>query len=108
VPIYACMNGLDAARDRFVFLVDTHVNYDPSPQELCEITVMAAEEMVRFGTAAQGGTAVAFQLRQQQPAHAPSRCASTLAAAAQQAPWLEVDGEMHGDLALDGAARCAP
>jgi malate dehydrogenase (oxaloacetate-decarboxylating)(NADP+) len=22
-----------------------------------------------------------------------------------QAPWLEVDGEMHGDIALDGAAR---
>ena len=22
-----------------------------------------------------------------------------------QAPWLEVDGEMHGDVALDGAAR---
>ena len=40
VPIYACMNGL-MLPERFVFLVDTHVNYDPSPMELCEITVMA-------------------------------------------------------------------
>ncbi|MDP2017168.1 NADP-dependent malic enzyme, partial [Hydrogenophaga sp.] len=48
VRIYACMNGL-MLPGRQVFLVDTHVNYDPTPEELCEITVMAAEEMLRFG-----------------------------------------------------------
>ena len=48
VQIYACMNGL-MLPGRQVFLVDTHVNYDPTAVELCEITVMAAEEMMRFG-----------------------------------------------------------
>ncbi|MEY4425926.1 MAG: hypothetical protein RL535_224, partial [Pseudomonadota bacterium] len=48
VQIYACMNGL-MLPNRQLFLVDTHVNYDPTPEELCEITVMAAEEMMRFG-----------------------------------------------------------
>ena len=48
VQVYACMNGL-MLPGRQVFLVDTHVNADPTPEELCEITVMAAEEMQRFG-----------------------------------------------------------
>ena len=42
------MNGL-VLPNRQVFLVDTHVNYDPSAEQLAEITVMAAEEMMRFG-----------------------------------------------------------
>ena len=42
------MNGL-VLPGRQVFLVDTHVNADPTAEELCEITVMAAEEMMRFG-----------------------------------------------------------
>ena len=48
VRVYACMNGL-MLPGRQVFLVDTHVNADPSAEELAEITVMAAEEMLRFG-----------------------------------------------------------
>jgi phosphotransacetylase len=35
--------------NRQVMLVDTHVNYDPTAEQLAEITVMAAEEMMRFG-----------------------------------------------------------
>ncbi|NBY27299.1 MAG: NADP-dependent malic enzyme, partial [Betaproteobacteria bacterium] len=48
VKTYACMNGL-LLPERQVFLVDTHVNYDPSAEQLAEITTMAAEEMMRFG-----------------------------------------------------------
>ena len=103
VQIYACMNGL-MLPGRQIFLVDTHVNYDPSARELAKITVMAAEEMRRFGfkpkvallSHSNFGTSnepSALKMRQ------------TLALLQQQAPWLEVDGEMHGDLALDGAAR---
>jgi len=42
------MNGL-MLPGRQLFLVDTHVNADPSAEEVAEITVMAAEEMLRFG-----------------------------------------------------------
>jgi len=105
VHIYAAMNGL-MLPGRQVFLVDTHVNYDPTAEELCEITVMAAEEMMRFG----------FKPKVALLSHSnfgssdsPSalKMRNTLALLREQAPWLEVDGEMHGDVALDGAARRA-
>jgi malate dehydrogenase (oxaloacetate-decarboxylating)(NADP+) len=105
VRVYACMNGL-MLPGRQVFLVDTHVNADPTPEQLCEITVMAAEEMLRFGIAPKAallshsnfGTSdlpSALKMRQ------------ALALLHDQAPWLEVDGEMHGDVALDGVQRRA-
>ncbi len=100
---YACMNGL-MLPGRQVFLVDTHINYDPSAEQLCEITIMAAEEMKRFG----------FKPKVALLSHSnfgssdkPSaiKMRNTLQLLREQAPWLEVDGEMHGDLALDSDAR---
>ena len=88
------------------FLVDTHVNYDPSAEELCEITVMAAEEMVRFGL--QPKVALLSHSNfgsSSQPSALKMR--RTLELLRQQAPWLQVDGEMHGDVALDAGARRA-
>src|SRR3569833_1841097 len=46
--VYAAMNGL-ILPDRQVVLVDTHVNENPTAEQLAEITIMAAEEMRRFG-----------------------------------------------------------
>ena len=105
VQIYACMNGL-MLPNRQLFLVDTHVNYDPTPEELCEITVMAAEEMMRFGLKpnvallshsnfGSSNMPTAVKMRQ------------TLELLKVQAPWLKVDGEMHGDVALDENMRAA-
>ncbi len=105
VPIYACMNGL-LLPGRQVFLVDTHVNYDPTPEELAEITCMAAEEMLRFGI--QPKVALLSHSNfgsSERPSAVKMR--QTLALLREQAPWLDVDGEMHGDVALDGAARKA-
>ncbi len=105
VQIYACMNGL-MLPGRQVFLVDTHVNYDPTPEELTEITVMAAEEMMRFGLKPKAALLSHSNFGQSsQPSAVKMR--QTLALLQTQAPWLEVDGEMHGDVALDGAARHA-
>ncbi len=105
VQIYACMNAL-MLPDRQIFLVDTHVNYDPTALELAEITVMAAEEMMRFGIHPKAALLSHSNFgSSNQPSAIKMR--DTLALLREQAPWLEVDGEMHGDVALDGDARAA-
>ena len=103
VQIYACMNGL-MLPNRQIFLVDTHVNYDPTAEELAAITVMAAEEMLRFGIHPK---AALLSHSNFGSSNMPSaiKMRRTLELLQQQAPWLEVDGEMHGDVALDGVAR---
>ncbi|WP_395668760.1 NADP-dependent malic enzyme [Rhodoferax sp.] len=103
VPIYACMNGL-MLPGRQVFIVDTHVNYDPTAEELSEITVMAAEEMLRFGVNPKVALLSHSNFGSSNEASAV-KMRKTLALLQREAPWLEVDGEMHGDLALDGEAR---
>ncbi|QTN22734.1 NADP-dependent malic enzyme [Rhizobacter sp. AJA081-3] len=105
VRVYACMNGL-MLPGRQVFLVDTHVNADPSAEELSEITVMAAEEMLRFGVQPKAALLSHSNFgTSDHPSAAKMR--RTLALLREQAPWLEVDGEMHGDVALDGELRHA-
>ncbi len=103
VRTYACMNGL-MLPGRQVFLVDTHVNYDPTAEELTEITVMAAEEMLRFGLKPKAALLSHSNFgSSNQPSAIKMR--RTLELLHTQAPWLEVDGEMHGDIALDAEAR---
>ena len=105
VSAFACMNGL-MLPDRQVFLVDTHVNYDPTADQLAEITVMAAEEMMRFGIKPKAALLSHSSFgSSNQPSALKMR--QTLVVLRAQAPWLEVDGEMHGDAALDAAARHA-
>jgi malate dehydrogenase (oxaloacetate-decarboxylating)(NADP+) len=103
VNTYACMNGL-MLPGRQVFLVDTHVNYDPSADQLCEITLMAAEEMLRFGLKPK--VALLSHSNFGSSNHPSAvKMRQVLDLLREQAPWMEVDGEMHGDLALDGHAR---
>jgi malate dehydrogenase (oxaloacetate-decarboxylating)(NADP+) len=103
--VYACMNAL-MLPDRQLFLVDTHVNYDPTAEELAEITVMAAEEMMRFGLRPRVALLSHSNFgSSSQPSAIKMR--QTLELLRAKAPWLEVDGEMHGDLALDSKARTA-
>ena len=69
--------------------MDTHLNYDPSPEQLAEITVLAAEEILRFGIRPKAALLshsnfgssnlpTAIKMRQ------------TLALVQQRAPWLEL------------------
>jgi malate dehydrogenase (oxaloacetate-decarboxylating)(NADP+) len=105
VNTYACMNGL-ILPERQLFLVDTHINYDPTAEQLAEITIMAAGEMMRFGIRPKAALLSHSNFgSSSQPSAVKMR--QTLDLLRVQAPWLEVDGEMHGDVALDGNARAA-
>ena len=103
VSTYACMNGL-LLPGRQVFLLDTHVNYDPTAEQLAEITAMAAQEMMRFGIKPK---AALLSHSNFGSSNHPSaiKMRRTLELLREQSPWLEVDGEMHGDMALDPDAR---
>jgi len=100
---YACMNSL-LLPGRQVMMVDTHINYDPTAEQLAEITTMAAEEMVRLGLRPK---AALLSHSNFGSSNLPSavKMRDTLALLRQNAPWLEVDGEMHGDTALDADYR---
>jgi len=103
VNTFACMNGL-LLPNRQVFLVDTHVNYDPTAEQLAEITIMAAHEMKRFGIRPKVALLSHSNFgTSNEPSAVKMR--ETLAILQKDAPWLEVDGEMHGDIALDGDTR---
>ena len=101
--VYACMNSL-LLPGRQIMLVDTHINYDPTAEQLAEITTMAAEEMVRLGLRPK---AALLSHSNFGSSNHPSavKMRDTLALLRQNAPWLEVDGEMHGDTALDADYR---
>jgi malate dehydrogenase (oxaloacetate-decarboxylating)(NADP+) len=103
VNTYACMNGL-MLPGRQIFMLDTHVNYDPTAEQLAEITTMAAEEMMRFGLKPRVALLSHSNFgSSNQPSALKMR--RTLELLREKAPWLEVDGEMHGDVALDAEAR---
>jgi malate dehydrogenase (oxaloacetate-decarboxylating)(NADP+) len=102
---YAAMNAL-MLPGRQVFLVDTHINYDPTAEQLAEITQMAARKIMRFGITPKAALLSHSNFgSSNQPSAIKMR--QTLAILQKDAPWLEVDGEMHGDVALDAEARLA-
>ncbi|MGL6110829.1 MAG: phosphate acyltransferase, partial [Rubrivivax sp.] len=103
VSTYACMNGL-ILPGRQVFLVDTHVNADPDAAQLAEITVLAAEELKRFGIQPKAALLSHSNFGSSQLPSA-LKMRDALALIQRRAPWLEVDGEMHGDTALDSKYR---
>jgi len=101
--VYAAMNGI-LLPGRLVFLVDTHVNYDPSAAELADITRMAAEELKRFGIEPKVALLSHSNFgTSDKPSAVKMR--ETLAILRETTPDLAVDGEMHGDSALDDGLR---
>ena len=103
VKIYAAMNAV-VMQTRTIFIADTYVNVDPTANEIAEITLLAADEIRRFGITPRAallshssfGTSTHPQAKKMQAAVALLNLMD---------PELEVEGEMHGDAALDEEVR---
>jgi malate dehydrogenase (oxaloacetate-decarboxylating)(NADP+) len=103
--VYAAMNIL-MLPNRTVGIVDTHVNEDPSAEQICEITLAASEAMRGLGIEPRvalvshsnfGGSNTPSALKMRK----------ALGLIQKAAPHLNIDGEMHGDVALDPVLRKA-
>jgi malate dehydrogenase (oxaloacetate-decarboxylating)(NADP+) len=101
--VYAAMNVL-VLPERQMVIVDTHVNENPDANELAAITIMAAEEMRRFGLSPRAALLSHSNFGSSNSASA-QKMRAALALVRERAPELEVDGEMHGDAALDSKLR---
>jgi malate dehydrogenase (oxaloacetate-decarboxylating)(NADP+) len=103
VKQYAAMNLL-LLEDRTIFICDTYVNPDPTAEQLAEITLLAAEEVQRFGLTPKIAllSHSNFGSARTPSAQKMSRTRELLE---QLAPHLEVEGEMHGDAALSEEIR---
>jgi malate dehydrogenase (oxaloacetate-decarboxylating)(NADP+) len=100
---FAAMNMLLLAKHT-LFLCDTYVNEDPSPEQIAEIALMAAKEVRRFGLEPKVALLSHSNFGSVRSASA-LKMAAARAIIESRAPDLEVDGEMHGDAALSQAIR---
>jgi malate dehydrogenase (oxaloacetate-decarboxylating)(NADP+) len=100
---YAAMNALILPA-RTVFLCDTYVSADPDAEHIAEMTLLAAEEMRRFGIAPKVALLSASNFGSVRIASA-RKMQAALALITERAPELEIDGEMHGDAALSEEIR---
>jgi malate dehydrogenase (oxaloacetate-decarboxylating)(NADP+) len=101
--VYAAMNVL-VLPERQLAMLDTHVNENPTAEQLAEMTVMAADEMRRFGMVPRAAL-LSHSNFGSSNSESAQKMRKALALVREQAPELEVDGEMHGDTALDSKLR---
>jgi len=89
---------------RTLFICDTHVNYDPTAAQIVEMTLLAAEEVKRFGVTPKIALLSHSSFgTEDDPTAVKMR--EALAILQNTAPHLEVEGEMHGDAALSEEIR---
>jgi malate dehydrogenase (oxaloacetate-decarboxylating)(NADP+) len=87
-----------------LFLADTYVSYDPAPERLAEITLLAAEEVRRFGIEPKVAL-VSHSNFGDEDTPSARKMRSVLALLHARAPNLEIEGEMHADAALSPFIR---
>ena len=101
--VYAAMN-IVITPDRQLALLDTHVNDNPNAEEIAEMTIMAAEELERFGITPRVAL-LSHSNFGSSNSESAQKMRAALALVQQKAPNMEIDGEMHGDAALDAKLR---
>jgi Malic enzyme len=100
---YSAMSLLISQRGA-TFMTDTYVSLDPSAEEIAETTILAAKEIRRFGIPPKAALVSHSNFGSRDSASA-TKMRRALALVREQAPDLEVDGEMHGDAAISEALR---
>ena len=89
---------------RTVFIGDTYVNYEPSAEQLADMTLLAADEVRRFGIVPKVAL-LSHSSFGSEDSPTSQKMREVLAILAERAPQLEVEGEMHGDAAIDETIR---
>lgn len=91
-------------RNGALFFCDTHVNVDPTAEQIAEMTLLAAKTVRRFGLAPKAALLSHSSFgTSQSPSAIKMRKALSLIRAAE--PDFELDGEMHADAALSESLR---
>jgi len=100
---FAAMNLLLLPRHT-LFICDTYVNEDPDAGLLADIALMASDEVRRFGLVPKVAL-LSHSNFGSVPSEATRKMGRALEIITARAPDLEVDGEMHGDSALNEGIR---
>jgi malate dehydrogenase (oxaloacetate-decarboxylating)(NADP+) len=91
---------------RTVFICDTYVNLDPTAEQLAEMAMLAAEAVRRFGVVPMAAL-LSHSSFGTSDAPSAQKMRRALDLIQSRVPDLEIEGEMHGDAALDAALRLA-
>jgi malate dehydrogenase (oxaloacetate-decarboxylating)(NADP+) len=102
---FATMNVL-MLPDQTLFICDTHVNENPSAEQVADMTIQAAAEVRRFGIVPKVAL-LSHSNFGSRPTDSSRKMAHARKMITERAPTLEVDGEMHADSALSESIRMA-
>ncbi|OCW57976.1 NADP-dependent malic enzyme [Hoeflea olei] len=100
---YSALSLLISQRSA-TFFTDTYVSFDPTAEEIAETTVLAAEEILRFGITPKAALVSHSNFGSRNSSSA-TKMRKAMEIIRSVAPNLEVDGEMHGDSAMSEALR---
>ena len=101
--VFAAMNALMLPTQN-IFVCDTHVNENPSAEEIADITLMAAEKVRQFGLVPRVAL-LSHSNFGSRSTESSRKMAAALQIILKRAPDLEIDGEMHADSALSNRIR---